>query len=176
MRIEEVGYTRFRQAASDFWVGFADFKGRTTRSGFIWGTVVSFLVTCLPLLFFLVVGSIVVGSAASEPNINMLFYSLVFMLIVNVILLLPRVTLTVRRLRDIGLSKWGILVAFIVYLIANISISWILTNGQDLTVVTSMSTIASSLLNIIVFILLISLPTNILAPLKKLPVFGTLFQ
>ncbi len=175
MRIEEVGYTRFRQAASDFWVGFADFKGRTTRSGFIWGTVVSILVACLPLLF-LVVGSIVVGSAASEPNINILFYSLVFMLIVNVILLLPRVTLTVRRLRDIGLSKWGILVAFIVYLIANISISWMLTNGQDLTVVTRLSTIASSLLNIIVFILLISLPTNILAPLKKLPVFGTLFQ
>lgn len=170
MRIEEVGYTRFRQAASDFWVGFADFKGRTTRSGFIWGTVVSILVACLPLLF------LVVGSIVSGPNMNVFFYGLLLLLTLSIIMVLPSLTLTVRRLRDIGLSGWGILVAFIVYLIANISISWMLTNGQDLTVVTSMSTIASSLLNIIVFILLISLPTNILAPLKKLPVFGTLFQ
>ena len=58
VKIEEKGKVTFGQAFKDYFRGYVDFKGRTTRAGYWWMTLV---LSILALIFYIVI----VGKAVS---------------------------------------------------------------------------------------------------------------
>ncbi|MBV7392089.1 MULTISPECIES: DUF805 domain-containing protein [Enterococcus] len=134
-RILEQGKVSFPQAMSDFFKGYADFRGRSTRRGY-WFAM-------LGILVIYVILTIITGISSSnreyyESPINgfMLFIIVLFTLAI----IIPSIALSVRRLRDTGLKSKTILVLFIVYYA--LSYTW----GMNLysTVLNSVTSMASA--------------------------------
>lgn len=83
-------------AVRNFFVGYFDFMGRSTRSEFWFGVLFALIVN---VLFTYLVGGMVAT-------------------VVNALLFIPLMALTVRRFRDAGISVWWYLIpALFVYLI-----------------------------------------------------------
>lgn len=95
---------------------YADFNGYSSRREFwffnLWNAVilfVSYLIALLPLLFLF--------TEEGEPSAAMGIFGLVMYGIIVVYSLgvfVPLLSLTVRRLRDSGLSGWLVLLTFII--------------------------------------------------------------
>ncbi|MGM0238065.1 DUF805 domain-containing protein [Enterococcus sp. AZ103] len=133
-RISEQGKVSFSQAFSDFFKGYADFRGRSTRRGY-WFAMLGVLVVYLILTIITVVSSSNREYYESPINGFMLFIILVFSLAI----IIPSIALSVRRLRDTGLKSKAILVLYIVYYA--LSYTW----GMNLysSVLNSVSSMAS---------------------------------
>lgn len=87
----------FLQAIKDFFIGFVDFKGRSTRGGYWWLMLASFL--------FGIVFEMILEITDLSKNTGAFGIIVVIMLLV---LTIPLITLQVRRLRDVGYSALGI--------------------------------------------------------------------
>ncbi|MBV7392373.1 DUF805 domain-containing protein [Enterococcus sp. ALS3] len=133
-RISEQGKVSFSQAFSDFFKGYADFRGRSTRRGY-WFAMLGVLVVYLILTIITVASSSNREYYESPINDFMLFIILVFSLAI----IMPSIALSVRRLRDTGLKSKAILVLYIVYYA--LSYTW----GMNLysSVLNSVSSMAS---------------------------------
>lgn len=109
-KISEKGKVSFFQAMSDFFKGYADFRGRSTRAGYWWATLAIILV-------YIVLGLITAISSSNreyyESPINGVMLFLI--IVISLGLVVPSWALTVRRLRDVGLKSKAILVLYIVY-------------------------------------------------------------
>ncbi|KRN32983.1 DUF805 domain-containing protein [Lactobacillus selangorensis] len=104
------GQVSFRQAFKDYWRGYAEFKGRSTRAGYWWMQLV------LLILRLLVFGLFALGFVAllSSKHGDALFIaSIVVTLILWLALFLPTLTLQIRRYRDAGLRGRGFLIIWI---------------------------------------------------------------
>ncbi|MCO7180604.1 DUF805 domain-containing protein [Lactococcus formosensis] len=122
-RIEENGQENFLQAIKNYFLGYISFRGRTSRLSF-------WFVQLIFALVFAVLGVMFVGIHFFE---NVLFggafiatwMMLAFLFLVGVGFLLPTLALFTRRLRDAGLSNYGIglifFVALSLFLLSNIS-------------------------------------------------------
>ena len=122
-RIEENGQENFLQAIKNYFLGYISFRGRTSRLSF-------WFVQLIFALVFAVLGVMFVGIHFFE---NVLFggafiatwMMLAFLFLVGVGFLLPTLALITRRLRDAGLSNYGIglifFVALSLFLLSNIS-------------------------------------------------------
>ncbi|MDG6155140.1 DUF805 domain-containing protein [Lactococcus formosensis] len=122
-RIEENGQENFLQAIKNYFLGYISFRGRTSRLSF-------WFVQLIFALVFAVIGVMFVGIHFFE---NVLFggafiatwMMLAFLFLVGVGFLLPTLALFTRRLRDAGLSNYGIglifFVALSLFLLSNIS-------------------------------------------------------
>ncbi|BAV02146.1 DUF805 domain-containing protein [Lactococcus formosensis subsp. formosensis] len=122
-RIEENGKENFLQAIKNYFLGYISFRGRTSRLSF-------WFVQLIFALVFAVLGVMFVGIHFFE---NVLFggafiatwMMLAFLFLVGVSFLLPTLALFTRRLRDAGLSNYGIglifFVALSLFLLSNIS-------------------------------------------------------
>ncbi|MDR0297835.1 MAG: DUF805 domain-containing protein [Streptococcaceae bacterium] len=100
MTIQEMpGKVGFGRAIGNFFKGYADFRGRTTRAGFWWAVLFQGLVYTVAAVFagFLVILGLV------SSKIFMLLGAFILGL-VFLGLLLPTFALLMRRLRDVGLS------------------------------------------------------------------------
>ena len=97
-RISEQGKVSFTQAFGDFFKGYADFRGKSTRRGY-WFSVLSIAI------IYIVLGIITAVSSANrnyyESLINgfMLFIIIVFTLAI----IIPSMALSVRSLLYTGL-------------------------------------------------------------------------
>lgn len=122
----------FGRAIKDFFRGYFDFKGYTTRKGYWY--VFLFNVVCSSFLFTLLTPSIIM-TAIYYPSGFISSYGL--SLLLYLLWLIPGVCLTVRRFRDAGLKGWGIFWVFvlmaipIVNLIVAIFIIYILCQGTE---------------------------------------------
>ncbi|WP_347962567.1 DUF805 domain-containing protein [Lactococcus formosensis] len=122
-RIEENGQENFLQAIKNYFLGYISFRGRTSRLSF-------WFVQLIFALVFAVLGVMFVGIHFFE---NVLFggafiatwMMLTFLFLVGVGFLMPTLALFTRRLRDAGLSNYGIglifFVALSLFLFSNIS-------------------------------------------------------
>ncbi|MDG6142335.1 DUF805 domain-containing protein [Lactococcus formosensis] len=122
-RIEENGQENFLQAIKNYFLGYISFRGRTSRLSF-------WFVQLIFALVFAVLGVMFVGIHFFE---NVLFggafiatwMMLTFLFLVGVGFLMPTLALFTRRLRDAGLSNYGIglifFVALSLFLLSNIS-------------------------------------------------------
>ncbi|MFP7242430.1 DUF805 domain-containing protein [Pediococcus pentosaceus] len=169
MRIEEIGYTPLKEAVKDFWLGYIDFKGRSTRSGYIGGLLGMLLLNSLPVLCVYVA-----MLNTSEPNLVLLGLGLLLGLFLSLALLLPSLALTIRRMRDIGLSKIGIIAVLILYVLVNVSISWVLTDQPTTFAVLSAS--QGSVVTFVGMVLLAGLPSGALSKFSQPTGLGRLFH
>lgn len=106
------GQVTFGKALGDFFKGYFDFMGRTTRAGYWWVTFILILLA----IFGIVLLPVVVFSTA-QLHKNALGSSLIYLIIALLIflaLVVPSAALAVRRYRDAGLRGRGFLVLWIV--------------------------------------------------------------
>ena len=108
-KINEKGYISFKQAFIDFWTGIVDFEGKTTRSGYWWG-VLTGVVTQLLLILILAVIMIALPDTNTAYIISIVLAVIIMLL--TLIVLLPLITLQIRRLHDIGLNYKAIIVFY----------------------------------------------------------------
>lgn len=109
-KIDEVGKISFSQSVKDFWKGYFDFSGRSTRAGYWWATVSIIVIYIIFIIF------IAIDSAKKEyMNEPMNSFLLICILLFSLIIVVPSLSLLVRRLRDIGLKSKTILTIFILY-------------------------------------------------------------
>ena len=191
-KISEKGKVSFSQAVSDFFKGYADFRGRSTRAGYWWATLAI-------VLIYIILGVLTAISSSNreyyESPIN--GFMLFLILVVSLGLIVPSLALAVRRLRDVGLKSKAILVIYIVYYA--VYLTWMMSFYSS--ALNSISTITSmysgysdsnlpmaglsmqgSPLVLFIFMLLsvfitISafLPTNMLATHSKNPILNAIF-
>lgn len=117
MRIQEKGKVGFKQSFKDFWKGYFDFTGQSTRAGFWW------MQLCLAIIFIICAGIVAGGLYtlfAGNSNNPILLYVGVFAIgILSLAIFIPTLALSVRRLRDAGLNNISIIVLYVVIIITN---------------------------------------------------------
>lgn len=105
-KVEENGQKiSFKQAIIDFFRGYVDFGGRTTRGGYWWVELAGFLAG----LIFVIISEI--ACFASDEVCGAI---IIILCICSFAVILPSITVWVRRLRDVGYSNLGIcILAFV---------------------------------------------------------------
>lgn len=87
------------QAYKNFFKGFLDFSGRSTRSDFWWVWLMN-NIFCIP--FYIIYFQMILNDGKEiDPISGVAFLS--FYIILFMVLFIPRLALKVRRLRDAGL-------------------------------------------------------------------------
>lgn len=157
--ILEKGKVHFKQAIRDFWCGYIDFKGFTTRAGYWWAVLFSYLVPVLCVTIATLLGFM----GSSSANIALIF--LIVALLFGIAIFIPTVTLSIRRWRDAGLSNAGIIILCVLD---------ILFNGLSVQFHTFSN--ALTLILGIVMLLLSILPTDKLVTHSQYPLWKFLFR
>ena len=96
-------------AYKNFFKGYVDFAGRSTRSDY-WWVFLGNMILCIP--FYLAYGNALANSRNEGALITLGFIAIIYF-IFGLALLLPSLALMVRRLRDAGFHWALIFVIFI---------------------------------------------------------------
>lgn len=83
-------------AYKEMFTRFSDFKGRSTRSAYWYAILMNFIV------------SLALGILAGLVDVLSILST-----IYSVVLIIPGLSLTIRRLRDVGKNPWWILISFV---------------------------------------------------------------
>ncbi|MBC9708829.1 MAG: DUF805 domain-containing protein, partial [Enterococcus sp.] len=150
-RIEQTGKITFRQAIKDFFRGYVDFKGRTTRAGYWWATLALILIAIVTtiLLFF--------GIFSALTDTGTILWSLPFVIFV-LGGIIPSMAMNVRRYRDVGLTGWGTLCLWIVYFLLsqmNYNYGWDSVAEEIVFSTNPMFTFVTAIINIFMLLLTI---------------------
>lgn len=187
--IEESGKVSFPQAVKDFWKGYADFRGRSTRAGYWWANL------CIALIYVILFIIMSINAASRSYYESSVSPVLLFIIVIfSLALVVPMLALTVRRLRDVGLKSKAILALMVVYyglyltfmlsfyssFLSSIT-SMLYQYSDSYSAPTMMS--SSSPLFIFLFMTLATfvsvcpfLPTNMLATKSKNPILNSIFS
>ena len=97
----------------NYWKKYVDFKSRSTRSDFWWVVLVNYIISFVTLMFGFV--GIFIGmdiDLADNTHITNIFafvvgISLIIVYVLyNLATIIPNIMLSIRRIRDTGLSPW----------------------------------------------------------------------
>lgn len=97
----------------DYWKKYVDFKSRSTRSDFWWVVLVNLLISFFTLVFGFV--GIFIGmdvDSINSPHITNMFAFVVGIILIiayliyRVATIIPNIMISIRRIRDTGLSPW----------------------------------------------------------------------
>lgn len=187
--IEESGKVSFSQSVKDFFTGYFDFRGRSTRAGFWWSQL------CIALIYIILFVIMAVDSSSrSYYDTSTMSTFLGFILIIfSLAIIIPLLSLCVRRLRDIGLKSKTILALYVLYYgfygtyiagmyssVMNSASSIIAQYSESYT--TPIMQISSSPLITFFFMMLsaflfisLFLPTDMLATKSKNPILQSIF-
>ncbi|NEW61985.1 DUF805 domain-containing protein [Granulicatella sp. zg-ZJ] len=140
-----------KQAINDFFKGYFDFTGYTTRAGYLWVALIS--TVFLFVLFFGMIVSMMeainsfgrYGYYYSDFGILRFLFSLI--LLVGLFLLIPFVAIQVRRLRDSGFTNRGI-VAIYLYVLSVFPFAIILS------ILTALANVVPALFGIVLVVFL----------------------
>ena len=101
------------QAYKNFFKGFLDFSGRSTRSDFWWVWLIN-NIFCIPL--YIIYFEMILNTGKEiDPISGVAFLSLY--IILSMVLFIPSLALKVRRLRDAGLH-WAFIFFELIQLLA----------------------------------------------------------
>ncbi|QBO35743.1 DUF805 domain-containing protein [Periweissella cryptocerci] len=93
-------------ATKDFWIKTFDYKSEATRADYWW----AMLGNAILFVLVTIVGSLLIGAilALIDSGTNDMIDIIVTVFVVFLLLavIVPSVSLNVRRLRDVGLSPW----------------------------------------------------------------------
>ena len=139
----------YGSAFSDYFRGFVDFTGYSTRAGhwFPFGTIYGAVILIFIIFFGSVLSSIIgIGNRASSSYYyttrsagydllstasNALIFLVIFYIILF-ILAIPTTASFARRLRDVGFAAWGIVLAIVIFYLLNIFSIYIVTPLYDI--------------------------------------------
>lgn len=113
-KVQEKGRVSFGQAVKDFFRGYVDFSGRSTRAGYWWTVLAVAIVEAILAVGLCISIGMISSSSSNVPSAFTSFFMMA-LLVVWLIVLIPTISLTVRRMRDAGLSTSGIIVGFMIY-------------------------------------------------------------
>ncbi len=114
----------FVDAVKSAFARFADFATRSSRSEFWWFMLFYFLVGLVVSIIGFTIESSVFGQ-------GMEMTSGIIDLLVFLVFIVPTISVTARRLHDIGRSGWWQLMALIPLLGALILLFWVVKRGED---------------------------------------------
>lgn len=104
---EKAGQVGIGRAFKDYFRGYVEFLGKTTRAGYWWMQLILFFVW-LALFGWLIVTIVSAFThSTTSPNWALLIAPIVVMVVVALALFLPNLALKVRRYRDVGLRGRG---------------------------------------------------------------------
>lgn len=164
-KINEVpGEVNFCRSFKDFFIGYIDFKGKTTRAGYWWMTLILtlLLLVTIFLSFYLWITSVTNISSISNdsdvfPPINgLVIIPLIIMLIAFLALFLPTLAMSVRRYRDAGLRGRGF---FVLWLISVASSYTEISSSVQKNSGSAIFTFLTYIIGLLFFVLTV-LPTN----------------
>lgn len=102
--IQEVpGKVTIKTAFRDYFKGYFDFMGRSTRAGYWWVMGIIILILYIPL--FILLGQLLI-TKGHVAGINPWIYLGIFA-IIAVGIFIPTLALSIRRYRDVGLNGRG---------------------------------------------------------------------
>lgn len=116
--IQEKGCVSFVQAVKDFFNGYIDFKGKSTRAGYWWMILAVWLVELL-FAFGLLSALEFIPTSVSQLPAALASIFMTLLVVVWFVCLIPLVSLFVRRMRDVGLTSQGMVILIMVYLAAD---------------------------------------------------------
>lgn len=152
-KINESGKVTLGQAWKDFWVGYFDFKGTSTRAGFWWGMLEYFLIS---LVWNIIRSNIQSYNEHVWLSIG-LDKTIIFITeILNLILFIPYIAVITRRLRDVGVKNILITIMLVIYLA-------LLFGARFATLSISANFACCEIILAIIFIILCCLPTKTLS-------------
>ena len=153
-KVNESGKVTFGQAWKDFWKGYVDFKGTSTRAGFWWGILDYFII------YFILN---IVNSIVDLYNQNALYSigldkTMTFItVVVHLVIIIPLLSLLSRRFRDIGLK--GRIVKILIVLYVALMIILLVSLLLSLMIMVRIATLIELVL-IIIFAILGCMPTG----------------
>lgn len=120
---EKAGHVSFGRAFKDYFRGYVEFLGRTTRAGYWWVQLILFLVWFA--LFGWLIATIIAAfmNNVASPHWTLLIAPIVIIVIVALALFLPNLALKVRRYRDVGLRGRGAAVLLGVQYLLSVTIN-----------------------------------------------------
>lgn len=184
---ERPGKVSFGKSFKDFWSGYVDFKGRSTRAGYWWMRLIMDLFW---LVFFAIMLSMFLGkfldivplkefsdssyvmSDATAKKIAELVLTMMAPLLiaglVALVMFLPMLALRVRRYRDAGLRGRGQLALIGIYFVLSMFISVLTTNTSSPQALLDIqpAQILGFVANLLMFVLSL-MPTGTLATDKE---------
>ncbi len=168
-KIEEKGKVTFKEAIKDFFRGYVDFKGRTTRAGYWWATFLLTIVTLTTgIIAFSSIFVTIFKNKSSQISFRDIDISLLIpLLIFMLISIIPSIAMNVRRYRDVGLTGWGMFCLWIIYfLFSQANIGFDPITKQFVSETNSIFTFITTAINIFLVLLTI-FPTDMLTVSSK---------
>ncbi|MGX7245539.1 DUF805 domain-containing protein [Enterococcus quebecensis] len=131
---QKAGKVSFVQSLKDYFIGYVDFKGRTTRAGYWWVTLILSIISFALLTSFLTkIISAIIAISNYESDYDYLLESqlrdvfadsvglLILLVVLGLATFLPTLAMTVRRYRDAGLRGRGTLTIYIIFIICGMT-------------------------------------------------------
>ncbi len=107
----------FSQAFREYWAGYSDFLGRTTRASYWWNQLWLFISTCLWLILVIITSITQTDAQINSDDLTSLdWICILWLLLAILVLTLPSCTLLVRRCRDVGVRGQGVL-SLVIFLV-----------------------------------------------------------
>ena len=135
----------FSEAIKSVFNKYATFSGRARRSEFWWFTLLCYIIQyavgcimsimCIPFMLSLFTAADsdasteIVAATLGSTVVAYLFMASV-MFVIGLILLIPSISVSVRRLHDIGKSGWWLLLGFIPIAGPIVLLVWFCTDSQ----------------------------------------------
>lgn len=158
---EMPGQVSLWKAVKDFFIGYFDFTGRSTRAGYWWISLFSVLLSGAYIVF-LVQTILRTVSAKIGTDFHYVAYVSIAFLILLLIFLIPQLALTVRRCRDAGLKGRAFLVLFVIDMLLAVLLK---QHPNTITLIADL-----------LFLILALLPTNSLTIRNRNPLLRFFFR
>lgn len=167
--LNEAGKVSFKQAFIDAFKGYATFGGKTTRAGYWWIVLVVAAIVSLGmgLAYY---GMVEMSLTLSSTPQVMFITGLIILAVISCLAIIPMMTLSIRRLRDAGLTNTGIGTIYAVLVLLSL-ISSMFSSGTM-----AMVMLVISLLMQVLILVLLCLPTQKLATQKNTKWARWMFQ
>lgn len=150
-------------AYKKYWKQYVDFQSTSSRSDFWWTMLVNFLINFVLTIIFIVtiIGSLVGNKAANIVIANhglfaIAMISMIALMIYSLATIIPTIALSIRRIRDTGLSPWWYLLQLVSIFGSSFGYYDLIATGNANNVVGSFVSLLASLA---LFIMYVS-PTN----------------
>ncbi|MGV0585656.1 DUF805 domain-containing protein [Mycobacteroides chelonae] len=95
----------FRQLVTRFFGNYATFSGRASKSEYWWPVLAAFLVFAVSIVLLAIVSAVDIDAVTVIVGIVLVLFALA--------LILPSVSVSIRRLHDANLSGWLYLLSFV---------------------------------------------------------------